>query len=61
MCAFLNGHGGDVLFWIGNDDRQTCIKRDWKNKIQNETINKLIPSAPISSNIIQYKGKEVLL
>lgn len=61
MCAFLNGHGGDVLFGIGNDDKQTCIKRDWKNKIQNETINKLIPSAPISSNIIEYKGKEVLL
>ena len=61
LCAYLNGAGGDIILGIGSDKTPTGIEKKWNNRIYNEVLNKLTPSAPVTSNIISYQNTEVLL
>lgn len=61
LCGFLNGSGGDVILGISVDKKILGTEKIWENIVQQDVINKLTPSAPVSSNIISFLNKNVLL
>ena len=63
ITAFINTQGGDLL--IGVDDDKNVIGVDnalkLRNRIQHQLIDSIRPNAPISSQVIRYKGKDLIL
>lgn len=63
ITAFINTQGGDIL--IGVSDNKEIIGVEnanrLRNRIQHQLIDSIIPNAPISSQVIRYKGKDLIL
>jgi ATP-dependent DNA helicase RecG len=63
MNAFINTQGGDIL--IGVEDNKKIIGIDDANKvcasIQKMLVEHIKPIAPISTQVIQYKKKDLIL
>ncbi|MCK0137302.1 RNA-binding domain-containing protein [Arenibacter sp. S6351L] len=63
ITAFINTQGGDIL--IGVSDNKEIIGVEnanrLRNRIQHQLIDSIKPNAPISSQVIRYKGKDLIL
>lgn len=63
ITAFINTQGGDLVIGIDNDKKVVGIENAKKvrESFQNLLIDIIRPNAPILSQVIQYKKKEVIL
>ncbi len=61
LCAYLNGTGGDIILGMSSNKTPVGIQKNWKAKVTNDVINRLVPSAPATINAISYKNEDVLL
>lgn len=63
ITAFINTQGGDLVIGIDNDKKVVGVENAEKirESFQNLLINWIKPNAPISSQVIRYKKKDVIL
>jgi ATP-dependent DNA helicase RecG len=63
ITAFINTQGGDLLIGVGDDKKIIGVENAvrLRNRIQDQLIDRIKPNAPISSQVIRYKGKDLIL
>jgi ATP-dependent DNA helicase RecG len=63
ITAFINTDGGDLIVGIDDDKKIIGIKHAHQQgqSIQNTLVELIKPTAPISVQVINYKGKNILL
>ena len=63
ITAFINTQGGDLVIGIDDDKKVVGVENAEKirESFQNLLIDWIKPNAPISSQVIRYKKKDVIL
>ena len=63
ITAFINTEGGDLLIGVNDNKQIVGVENAHKlrNRIQHQLIDRIRPNAPISSQVIRYKGKDLVL
>lgn len=63
ITAFINTEGGDLLIGVADDKQIVGVvnAQRLRNRIQHQLIDTIRPNAPISSQVIRFKGKDLVL
>lgn len=63
ITAFINTEGGDMLIGVEDNKKIVGVENAAKirDRIQQQLIEGIKPNAPISSQVITYKNKELIL
>lgn len=63
ITALINTQGGDMIIGVDDNKKVVGVKNanEQINAIHNFLVEKIKPTAPISVQVINYKGKDVIL